>query len=65
MSWLTQNSIYVQNFFCEFYKVNLVHVGVLEPALDTILNTKTILELIFIVCHAGFATPTINFDLKF
>ena len=37
-------------------------MDVLEPTLDTILNTKAILELIFIVCHA---TPTTNFDLKF
>ena len=33
-------------------------------ALDTILNTNTILELISIVWHAVFATPTTNLDLK-
>ena len=62
VSWLTQNSTYVPEFYkpCQAWawssndstcslKENLMDV--LEPTLDTILNTKAILELIFIVCH--------------
>ena len=40
-------------------KENLVDV------LELFLNTKTILELIFVACHTVFATPTTHFDLKF
>ena len=59
VSQLTQNSTYVPEVYklCQAWawsstrslKENLVDV--LEPALDTILDTKTILEPIFIVCH--------------
>ena len=76
MSRLAQNSTYVLEFYkpCQAWawssnnstcSLKEYLVDVLEPALDTILNTKTILELIFIMCHTVFATPTTNFDLKF